>query len=268
MSASGRHAVQDGQPPDPTGRSRGDAIGSVGHELRSPLTSVLGYAQLLGADSLTATQQGYVDVIERNGRRLLRLIDDLVVSARLSTGELDIDHKETDLSRLCRDCADVLGPTARAAGLTLTVLASGPVPVTGDPELLAQAMNSVLDDAIRRTPRGGTVTVTVTGPSPAGAGPGQGPTRQALVEVADTGQDPGPDDVERLTRRPSDVAYPGWAHGLALGLPVAEGIVAAHGGTVGVGTTPGGGTTVTVSLPMGSSKQPAGPSGAAGSTPR
>ncbi len=234
-------------------------IGTVGHELRSPLTSVLGYAQLLGADSLTVEQHGYVAVIERNGRRLLRLINELMLSAQLATGELSITRKEADLAWVSRTCGDELRPTARAAGLSLTVVAPEPVPVSGDPELLAQVITSLLDNAIKLTPRGGAVTVRV--------GPADETTQEAVVEVVDTGAGLGPDELGRLVGRPYRArgAAGRQARGIGFGLPVAQAIVDAHGGTLGVDSTPGKGTRVTVTLPAGSS---AGSSAEAESTPR
>ncbi|PUB26136.1 phospho-acceptor domain-containing protein [Promicromonospora sp. AC04] len=246
-------------PAETTGSPPDGLIGMVGHDLRSPLTSVLGYAQLLGADSLTAEQQGYVAVIERNGRRLLRLINELVLGAHLAAGELTITRREADLARVARTCGDELGPTARAAGLSLTVAAPEKVAVSGDPELLAQVVTSLLDNAIRLTPRGGAVTV--------GVGPVDETTREAVIEVVDTGAGLGPDALGRLAKRPYRArGFAGWqVREIGFGLPLAQAIVDAHGGTLGVESTLGEGTRVTVTVPAGSS---ADLSAGAGSTPR
>jgi signal transduction histidine kinase len=246
-----------------TEQPQDEVIGLVGHALRSPLTTVLGYAQLLGAGSLTDDQHTYADVIERSGRRQLRLIDELLVSVRLAAGQHSIARKNVDLVRVSRACGDELGPTAWAAGLSLTVVTPGPVAVSGDPELLAQAITILLDDAIRRTPRGGAVTVR--------AGLRGEATQEAVIEVADTGVGMGPDELGRLTER-LDRYRAAKGHtilGFGLGLPVVQAIVDAHGGTMGVGSSPGAGTRVTVTLPTGSSTgSPTSSSVEAGSTPR
>ncbi|MFE7506275.1 sensor histidine kinase [Promicromonospora sp. NPDC057488] len=227
-------------------------LGLVGHELRSPLTAVIGYAQLLGISSLTDEQRRHVEVIERNGRRMLRLVDELLVSARLAAGTFYLDRADTDLAALAGTCVTDLTPTARAAGVTLTAHAPGPVQVPGDPDVLALAVDSLLGAAIRRTPRGGSVTVGVHG-----AGP------DAVVEVTDTGAALPPEALGRRT--------PPENPGITLGLPVVTAVVAAHGGTVtvdsvSVDSAPGEGTRVSLSLPKHWSP-PRASSGEASSTP-
>jgi signal transduction histidine kinase len=232
----------DTPPPD-------EVIGMVGHELRSPLTSVLGYAQLLGAQELTDEQRRFVDVIERNGRRLLRTINELLVSVELSAGEFDLARqrggwRHVDLPRLARGRSDELDPAYRAAGVSLTVMASGPVSVPGDPELLAQAFDSLLGHALRSTPRGGAVTMW--------AGLRDGAVRDAVIEVTATGAGMGQDELGRLTeRRQADGEGGRHAFGVGLGLPVVRAIVDAHGGALDVDSAPGEGSRVTVTLPAG-----------------
>ena len=214
-----------------------DLLDLVGHELRSPLTSVLGYAQLLSAQSLTAEQHRYVDVIERNGRRLLRSIDELLVGARLATQEFDIVRQEVDLARVSRLSGHDLDGTARAAGVSLTVLAPVPVLISGDPELLTQEITSLLEGAIRRTPRDGAVTVRVAVCNEV--------TGEALVEVADTGDGVAPEEF--AVHREAG----GSGLGLGLGLPVVQAVVDAHGGDLSIDGVPGQGTRIRVILPTG-----------------
>ncbi|GAB4085449.1 hypothetical protein GCM10028784_20790 [Myceligenerans cantabricum] len=235
-------------------------IATVGHDLRSPLTPVLGYAQLLAAGPLTDEQRRYVEVIERNGRRLLRLIDELVVSMEISAGRLDVARRDVDLARVVRTCCVGLDQAARAAGVSLTVTAPGPAPVQGDQGLLAQVVESLVGRAIKLTPRGGAVTVRAGGRDGA---------PEAVLEVADTGPGLGPGELARLEEtfgRTRDAAGRP-AGGVGFGLPVAHAVVEAHGGTLGVDSAPDQGTTVTVTVPTGSSS-PTGSSAGAGSTPR
>ncbi len=240
-------------PDDSSGAGTADAdLGLVGHELRSPLTAVIGYAQLLGISPLDDEQRRHVEVIERNGRRMLRLVDELLVSARLAAGTFDLDRADTDLAALAGTCVTDLTPTARAAGVTLTAHAPGPVQVPGDPDVLALAIDSLLGAAIKRTPRGGSVTVGVHG-----AGP------DAVVEVTDTGAALPPEALGRRT--------PPESPRLTLGLPVVTAVVAAHGGTVTVDSVtvdsaPEAGTRVSLTLPTRWSP-PRASSGEASSTP-
>jgi signal transduction histidine kinase len=233
-----------------------ELIGTVDHDLRSPLTSVLGYAQLLRADRLTDEQHAYVDVIDRNGRRLLHLVEELVLGAQLAPGRPGPARRDVDLAQVARACGDELGPTAQAAGVTLTVTAPGPVPVSGEPELLAQMITSLLGGAIKATPRDGTVTVKLRAdprdqPDTAD-GSHDGRTPDAVLEVVDTGPGMGPDELSRLTERlyrARDTPDGEVVLGLGLGLPVVQAVVDAHDGTLSVDSAPGAGTTVTVTLP-------------------
>lgn len=244
--------------PEVVEQRQDEVIGIVGHELRSPLTSVLGYAQLLGVERLTEEQHRYVDVIDRNGRRLLRSINELLVSARLAGREIIIDRRDVDLVQVSRESADELGPTARAAGLSLTVVPLGPVWVSGDPELLAQVITSMLGSAIKLTPRGGAVTMRL--------GLRGVRTPEAVIEVVDTGAGLGPEALSRLSA-PAYRAHGAEGHnilGIGFGLPLVRAIVDVHGGTMDVDSVPGEGTRVTVTLPV---RPLTGSSAEAGSTP-
>jgi signal transduction histidine kinase len=223
-----------GEEPDDAPDDAPDAdLGLVGHELRSPLTAVIGYAQLLGVSTLSDEQRRHVEVIERNGRRMLRLVDELMVSARLAAGTFDLARADTDLAALSGSCVADLGPTARAAGVALSAHAADPVRVPADPDVLALAIDSLLGAAIRRTPRGGTVTLRVR----------SGSTPDVVVEVIDTG----------AVLAPQDLGADREVRGITLGLPVVAAIVAAHGGTVTVDGVPGAGTRVSLTLPTESS---------------
>ncbi|WP_423464629.1 sensor histidine kinase [Promicromonospora sp. MS192] len=272
-SAGVARLVRDRQA-QPAGQTQYDLIAMLSHELRSPLTSVLGYAQLLDTDTLTPEQHRYVGVIERNGRRLLHLTDELMVSARFAAGQLDVHPRDVDLARVVRARAEELGPAVDAAGLTLTVTTpdtttdlrtdpdahpgTDPATVPGDPELLAQMVDTLVSHALRHTPRGGAVTLRVDvqddhgpgGPRPP-TGATDGPAgRRVLLEVSDTGTGLHPDELARLTTRPHGPdGAPRRPREIALGLPVAQAIVDAHGGTLDVQSTAGEGTRVTVTLP-------------------
>jgi signal transduction histidine kinase len=233
-----------------------DLAGVVGHELRSPLTSVLGYAQLLGAEeTLTDEQRRYVAVVERNGRRLLRLIDEVLVSAQLSAGGFSVARRDVDLAGVARTCGDELGPAARGAGVSLTVTAPGPAHVSGDRELLAQLVTSLLDGALKRTQRGGEVTVRVTpavAPDATPAVSQEVVSQEVVIEVADTGAGLAPEELDRLGvrlyRSRGAEGAAGGSLGIGVGLPVVRAITDAHGGTLRVDSTNGAGTTVTVTL--------------------
>lgn len=214
----------------------------VSHELRTPLTAILGYVELtLADDGLGAEHARQLRVVERHARRLLRLVDDLLLSARIADGEpLPIARDAVDLTGLARDAVELARPRAAEAQVKLTAAPAPPAVCRGDRDRLAQVLDNLIANALAFTPPGGAVTVrtAVAGDS-------------ARVEVADTGIGIQPRDLphlfDRFYRAPEAARGP--APGLGLGLAVVRAIVAGHGGDVTVASEPGCGATFTVTLP-------------------
>ncbi len=129
----------------------------VSHELRTPLTSIVGYAELLAeieAENLTAEGRRFVEVIERNSRRELNLVGDLLMLTRITAGTFEIELGEADLGEIARATAEALGPDAAQAGVTLSLeLERAPV-IAGDPHRLRQVVENLVSNAIKFTPDG------------------------------------------------------------------------------------------------------------------
>jgi len=161
--------------------------------------------------------------------------------ARLDSGGLPMAMEPMDLGVLAREATHPRQVLGAKEGITLRVDSTGPVPMDGDPARLEQVLLILLDNAMRHTPAGGTITVhaAVHG-------------GDAVLQVSDTGEGIAPDAIESVFDRfyradPSREA--GSRTGAGLGLAIARGIVLAHGGDISVQSQPGEGACFTIRLP-------------------
>ncbi|MBT0994119.1 PAS domain S-box protein [Cellulomonas sp. DKR-3] len=238
-------------------------VGLVSHELRTPLTAVLGYLELLqdGPDPLTDEQREFLQIVERNARRQLRLVSDLLLTAQVEAGKFAILAEPVQLDDVVRGSVASAGPAAEAAHVTLRTQVE-PARVVADPTRIAQVVDNLVGNALKFTPPGGTVTVTlrpVTAVSdePAGAvsdepaGAVSDEPAGAELVVADTGIGIPPDEVDRLAERffRSTTARRHAVPGVGLGLSITKAVVDAHGGSLEIASVLGEGTTLTVRLP-------------------
>ncbi|MEV4514876.1 ATP-binding protein [Dactylosporangium sp. NPDC049525] len=222
-------------------------VASVSHELRGPLSSVVAFAHLLGdatTGDLSEDQRTYLDVIDRNANRLLRLIEDLLLLSRLEARTLQLKPMPTRLPELLAVAVAERTPAALAAGLDLVLeCAEGPELVCDDTRV-HQVVDNLVSNAVKFTPSGGRVTVR--------AGPGDDGW---TIAVVDSGVGIPAADLPRLFSaffRGSNVAAAVGRQvmpGTGLGLVVSRAIVELHGGGISVASTEGVGTTVTLSLP-------------------
>lgn len=213
-------------------------LASVSHELKTPLTSILGYVEVLqDLPGMPATAGPPLGVTERNARRLLHLVNDLLTAA---ASGMELHRRPTDLAAIARDSVSGQRQAAHSAGLDVTLEAPGTLPLVADPERLGQVVDNLVSNAVKYTPRGGSIVVRVGHDGDA-----------ALVSVQDTGTGLVTEEVEQLFirfyRTPSvrDAGIPG----TGLGLPISRELVEAHGGSLSVESTPGAGSTFTVRLP-------------------
>jgi len=215
-------------------------MADAAHELRTPITILRTRADVARQrEREPAAYVGTLVEIERDAARMGAIVDDLLTLARADGGERGVRTERCFLDDVVLDAVHAVQPLAERRGVTLEVGAFEEAPVLGEPVLLRQAALIVLDNALKYTPAGGTVTVTV------GATGGQ----CALV-VRDTGVGIPPDVLPHVFERfyrgaPAEGREPGAGLGLAIARWVAE----AHGGTVVIKSEPGRGTVVTIRLP-------------------
>lgn len=225
-------------------RLKNDFLNAASHELRTPLSSITGYAEFLEDEMggpLTEEQSQYVAEIQRGGRRLQHLVDDLLDFARLEAGTFKLACQETDLRRLLETEVASLRPQAEEGNLTLSVtLPDGPQPIVLDAPRIGQVILNVVGNAIKFTPPGGRVEVVLMRQQD-----------EMRIEVRDTGPGIAAAHLPRLFERffqvdPSLTRSHG---GTGLGLAISKSIVEAHGGTIGVDSSPGHGAIFWFNLP-------------------
>jgi signal transduction histidine kinase len=225
-------------------RLKDDFVASVSHELRTPLTAILGFLELLRAGTpgpLTAEQARYVTIAHRSAERLQRLVGDLLFVAYLDASGLALRLGDVDLGAVVAEGVDAVSASAGAREIDLRHEPQTMPRVRGDRERLAQLVESLLENALKFTPSGGSVTARTF------AEPGL-----VVLEVEDTGAGISTDDQQRLFARfvRAPVASAQAIPGLGLGLVIAKSIVDAHGGRLTVASEPGSGTCFRVELPL------------------
>jgi signal transduction histidine kinase len=216
----------------------------VSHELLTPLTSIVGYLEeLLSGTSggFNQEQEHDLEVIDRNARRLYRLVDDLMFVAQVEAGMLSLDRVTIDLATVVLEAIDVAQPSAKRREVQLVAHLDAVGPVTGDARRLGQVVDNLLSNAVKFSHPGGLVEVAMRE---------QGD--EVVIEVVDEGLGiplvEQPRVFDRFAR--SSIASAGEIPGIGLGLSISEVIVEAHGGSIGMDSVEGVGSTFTVRLPL------------------
>lgn len=224
-------------------RAKDEFLAVVSHELRNPLSAILGWARLLRGDGLDEeTRRRGVETIERNAENQAQLITDVLDFSRAAAGSLSLETTPIQLAQLVEKVVDSLSPVAEADGIEL-VCKTPPAerPVVCDRERMYQVLYNLVSNAIKFTPGGGRITVEFE----------QSP-RMAMLRVTDSGEgiDPAflPLVFERF--RQADSSQTRSHTGLGLGLAVVKSLVELHGGSVEAESGgKGKGSTFTVRLP-------------------
>lgn len=222
-------------------------LATLSHELRTPLATILGWTQLLKSRSPdSATIDGAMATIDRAARAQLRLIDDILVAARVVAGALRLERRRVDVALAVSRAADAVKATAESKDVRLELALANDCFVDGDSGKLEHVAFHLLGNAIKFSARGGAVRVRV----------GRDRASEfATISVSDDGVGIVPELLprvfDRFTQGESGLTR---AHGgLGLGLSLARHLVEAHGGTIDVASDgPGRGTTVLVRMPLAS----------------
>jgi len=222
-------------------RARRELIANVSHELKTPLTAVKGFLELLETDHLTPEQRaGFLDLMSQEVVRLERLIAEQLELARLDAGAMSLDREEVDLAGLAEEVCASRRHLGEMEGVEIVAsLPPEPVLIEADPARVEQILLILLDNALNHTPSGGKITVGV------GIAPGEG-----TLSVRDTGSGITKEAQEFIFDRfyRADPSREGM--GLGLGLSIARGLAEAHGGGIEVRSAPGVGSVFTVRLPL------------------
>jgi len=241
--------IEDLGPERRAAEIRREFVANASHELKTPLTSIRGYAETLLHGGLTDEKhrEGFVETIRTQAERLEVLVDDLLSLADLERPDAELDLKDWDLGGVVRELAASFDDLAGRRGLTIEVDAPSGVWVRCDRTRLELALRNLIDNAIKYT-EAGWVKVKVAAPG-----------GSARVEVSDSGRGIPPEHVPRLFERfyRVDQGRSRSLGGTGLGLSIVKHAVQLHGGTAGVESRTGAGSTFWFEIPRG------GPGGAA-----
>jgi two-component system phosphate regulon sensor histidine kinase PhoR len=225
-------------------RMRQEFMANVSHELKTPLSSIRGYAETILEfdDEDPSTIRKFVRRIEEQASRLHALIIDMLTLARIESEAQAFDVRVVDLGRISAACAEGLAESAAAKAITLRFEpAPGPTPITADAEAIATIVRNLIDNAIKYTPERGSVTVRV---------PIDG--RVAAVEVRDSGLGIPRKDLPRVFERfyRVDKARSKAVGGTGLGLSIVKHLTQTFGGSIHVDSRVGVGSTFRISFPL------------------
>jgi signal transduction histidine kinase/PAS domain-containing protein len=228
-------------------RVKTDFVANMSYELRTPLTSIGGFGEMLAAGyagKLTPTAADYVNAILESVERLSKLINDVL---DLTTGDargVALERERVDLAGLCRAAAETARARVdeKAQKLEIEITASTGT-VFGDARRLRESVEHVLQNAITYTDRKGRITLNA-----------EGDETHAVIRITDNGSGIADEDLPRVFNRFDRVVETGvrGEAALGLGLPLTRQFIEAHGGTVELESKKGKGTTVTLTIPRGS----------------
>ncbi|MDD7836501.1 sensor histidine kinase [Paenarthrobacter sp. AB444] len=219
--------------------AKDEFVANVSHEFRTPLTSILGYVELIldDANTLDSHSRKQLDIVKRNAERLLTLVSDLLA---VRSGQIVIQRHTADVAELVRGSVTSAEPRAAKAGIKLSMDLPEALEARVDSSRLAQVLDNLVSNAIKYSPDGGDVEVAAWEDDDF-----------IFCRVSDTGMGMSEEEqAEAFTKffRAGSVrksAIPG----VGLGLPISKAIVEAHGGTITLESVPGQGTTFTVKMP-------------------
>jgi signal transduction histidine kinase/CheY-like chemotaxis protein len=220
-------------------KAKEELFAAVTHELRTPLSGVLGLAQLLDKTALSAEQRDYVAAIEESGRHLLGLVEDMLDAAKLAAGDASLAPHDVDPRALVESVAGLIAPRARAKGLEVAVVIDPTVPrrVVADAGRLRQVLLNLAGNAVKFTETGGVALVLA-------AERVEAAEATLRFEVRDTGPGVGEADRARIFDAyvQGDQSAARKAEGAGLGLSIARAIVEAMKGEIGLDSAPGDGS--------------------------
>lgn len=232
-----------------------DFTNGIVHELRSPLTAIKAGAQLLISDeSLTASQEKLLKIIEEQTKRMLGDINSLLDAAKIESGKLILDRKPEDIGSIVHEVIELFQPEADQKHILLkSDIFPSLEKVNLDRQRIEQVMENLLSNSLKYTPGGGIIKITVS--SIHHEHLPQSSTNPGLqISVTDTGAGIPREKQKYLFSKFAQIGaspIPHAQQGTGLGLYISKGIVSAHGGAIFVSSEVGRGTTVSFTLPIG-----------------
>ncbi|MBI5798431.1 MAG: GAF domain-containing protein [Candidatus Yonathbacteria bacterium] len=257
-------------------KMRNDFTSMMVHELRSPLGNIKKIGEMMRSSKVLEDKKvssEYVSMLYESSSSMLDLVNNLLDVAKLESGKFSVDKQPTDIKEILAERMKFFDTTARDTGITLKMFVGGGIPksIAVDPKRITQILNNLLSNAFNYTPKGGEVTLTcfahkdgllladearaVPAPWVSDNTPAETSalTNSVVVAVTDTGEGISKENIEKLFNKFtqfSKSARDSEHAGTGLGLVIVRGIVEAHGGTIGVGSKEGGGSTFYFTIPL------------------
>jgi heavy metal sensor kinase len=212
---------------------------NIAHDLRSPITRIRGLAEttLLGGESQNNFKDMAASTVEECDF-LLKIIDTMLDISEAEAGAMNLKFTDVDVSDLVRDACDLFQPVSEDKNLTVKTHTPGDISFRGDLQLLQRLVANLLDNALKYTPSGGSVTISIDGNE-----------KNLHLAFHDTGIGIAEEDLPRIFDRFYRCDDGRSEAGAGLGLSLALAIARVHGGTITASSTPGEGSTFTVKLP-------------------
>jgi signal transduction histidine kinase len=220
--------------------AKSDFVASISHELRTPMTAVLGAATTLLRDDIELSperRRQLLEMIGSQGRRLTQITEDVLLASRLDRGDLRIDRERVDLGELVHSAVETMRHQLPET-VTLTAVPNGAAVVVGDPDRIEQVLVNLIDNAVKYSPAGGEVRVSTIASG-----------RAVRVEVEDRGIGIPPSEHESVFEKFYRGSHRQVPTGTGLGLYICRELVRRMGGEIGVESDPGAGSTFYFELP-------------------
>ena len=226
---------------DIANRTKDEFLATVSHELRTPLNAILGWATILLQRPHSEESGKGLAIIERNARRQARLIDDVLDVSRIISGKLSLKLGPTNVGQAIDNAIETVAAAAQAKNVSIEKESGGDFTITADGDRLQQVAWNVLTNAVKFTPKGGTIKVDTFREG-----------SEVCIKVTDNGEGIAPDALERIFEpfHQTDASTTRRHGGLGLGLSIVKQLVLAHGGTIRAQSAgKGTGTTFIITIP-------------------
>ncbi|HVW10837.1 MAG TPA: PAS domain-containing sensor histidine kinase [Bryobacteraceae bacterium] len=226
-------------------RLKTEFLSNMSHELRSPLHTIIGFAELLAEQTsgpLNDTQKRFITHVHRDSLHLLDLINDLLDLSKIEAGRIELRRESLPLAMVLEDAVASIRPRAEAKSLEILVVAPPTISILADRLRVRQILHNLLSNAVKFTQKGGRITLSAIG-------------REQFAEISltDTGIGIAEDQHEAVFDKFFQVRATARGHqqGTGLGLAITKRLVEQHGGTIWLRSQPGKGSCFTFSIPLG-----------------
>jgi len=229
---------------------REDMVSMISHDIKVPLTSILGYTSLIHRNGQWHPRgPEFVRIIASNANKILSLLDNYLTTCKIETGTLRLDRAPTDIASVLDELRTTLQPELAKRRLTLAIEAPGELPlVMADENLLYRALANIANNAVKYSPTGSTIQVHVAACDAESSVLG---VRSTRIDVENAGPGIPADEIDQVFDRYQRAASSSGIEGSGIGLFVVKTVIEAHGGCVEVESVPNERTRFTIHIPLG-----------------